>query len=90
VITSSYFFSSAAGDAVVAGGATFAPMTGPLLLGDSPGLGRGLWENAKEESVKAIPNNKILSIWFAMRSPQLSRKQREQSNYYKLEKTQKI
>ena len=62
----------------------------PLFLGDSLGLGRGFWENAKEESVKAVPNNKILVIWFAMRSPQLTRKQREQSNYYKLEKTQEI
>jgi hypothetical protein len=42
-------------------------MTGPLLLGDSPGLGVGLCDRAKEESVKAVPNIKILSIWFAMK-----------------------
>ncbi len=69
MITSSYFFRSAAGEAVVAGGATFVPMAGALDLGDSPGLGSGLWDRAKEESVKAVPNIKILSIWFAMRSP---------------------
>jgi hypothetical protein len=44
-------------------------MTGALDLGDSPGLGVGLWDRAKEESVKAVPNIKILSIWFAMRAP---------------------
>lgn len=63
------FFSSAAGEAVVAGGATLVPMTGPLPLGESPGLGSGLCESAKEESVKAVPNIKILRMWFAMKAP---------------------